>query len=269
MPPLKGFLLFLISVISLMLCSAVLRAEDKNKVLLLSLEWPPYSGAKLAGNGVVSKRVTAAYKAQGQNAKIGFFPWRQTIRLPYTDHRFTGYFPTYPSVERKQVCHLSEPVGVSQVGLAESRKKPLSWKRVEDLARYRIGVVEAYANEDVFDRLVNAGKIQTTSSESDAANLLRLLKGQVDTVVVDANVFTWLLANDARLRPYRDRLQMNERLLVTWPLYVCFRKDEEGAALRDRFNAGLATLPIEGLAVPSQSIKPVKPAPAKSPKKPR
>ena len=270
MPVLKGFLFFLIGIVSLLLLAAPLRANDKNTVVLLTLEWPPYTGIKLPANGTVTKRIKAAYRALGLDAKIGFFPWRRAIRLPYTDHRFTGFFPTYPSIERKQVCHFSEPVGISPVGLAERRKNALSWKRVEDLARYRIGVVTAYANEDTFDRLVKDGSIKTTGSETDADNLLQLINGRIDAAIIDTHVFEWLLANDPRLRPYRAKLGMNERLLVTWPLYVCFRKDAEGAALRDRFNAGLATLHEDALLPmetgPNKNIntdKPVQPKPGR------
>ncbi|MDI1302849.1 MAG: transporter substrate-binding domain-containing protein [bacterium] len=265
MPPVKGFLFVLLGIISVLLLAAPLRAEDKNMVVLLSLEWPPYTGVKLPANGFTAKRVKAAYAAQGQEAKIGFYPWRRAMRLPYTDHRFTGFFPTYPSAERKQVCYLSDPVGVSPVGLAELRKKPLGWKRIEDLTPYRIGVVTAYANEDSFDRLVKNGSIKTTNSETDADNLLHLLSGRIDAAVIDIHVFDWLLAHDVRLQPYRDRLQMNERLLVTWPTFVCFRKDAEGAALRDQFNAGLASLHDEVSQAQDKDIKAGKAASAGKP----
>jgi polar amino acid transport system substrate-binding protein len=245
------------------------QAEDTKSVVLLTLEWPPYTSVKLADNGFISRRVKAAYAATGQDAKIGFFSWRRAMRLPYTDHRFTAFFPAYPSPERKQVCHFSDPIGVSQLGLAQMRRKPLQWTHTDDLERYRVGVVSGYVNEDSFDRLAKAGSIKTAATETDAENLLSLVQGRVDGAVIDAAVFDWLLNNDKRLRPWRERLQMNERLLVTWPLFVCFRKDAEGAALRDHFNAGLAALneDISHKSIDSaheELIKPVeKPAPTK------
>lgn len=266
MPQWKGFLPLFTCLALLGMTVMPAHADEKEKdkgdtVVLLTLEWPPYTGIKLPGNGFVAQRVRAAYAAQGQDAKIGFFSWRRAMRLPYTDHRFTGFFPAYPSLERKQVCHLSEPVGVSPLGLAQLKTKPLKWTRVEDLSSYRIGVVTAYANEDTFDKLVKEGTITTVGTESDAENLLNLARGKVDGVVIDSHVFEWVLKNDARLRPYRDRLQMHERLLVTWPLFVCFRKDAEGAALRDRFNAGLASLHEDGKLSPEKNSSAVKQQP--------
>lgn len=241
------------------------KKEEKKGPVLLTLEWPPYTSVKLADNGVISSRIKAAYAAVNQDAKIGFFSWRRAMRLPYTDRRFTGFFPAYPSAERKQVCHFSEPVGMSQLGLAQLNKKPLSWARVEDLSRYRLGIVHAYANEESFDRLAKEGRIKTTGTETDAENLLNLIKGRVDGAVIDAEVFKWLLKNDARLSPWSKHLQMNERLLVTWPLFVCFRKDPEGALLRDQFNAGLSTL-HQDLGMAAANTEPVS-KPAEKPQK--
>lgn len=244
--------------------SMPVQAEDKKNVVLLTLEWPPYTSVKLADSGFISKRVKAAYTAIGQDAKIGFFSWRRAMRLPYTDRRFAGFFPAYPSPERKQVCHLSEPIGISQLGLAQMKKRPLSWSRTDDLVRYRLGVVTAYSNEESVDRLIKSGSLKTTATETDAENLLNLVKGRVEAAVIDAYVFDWLLKNDARLRPWRDQLQMNERLLVTWPLFVCFRKDDEGAALRDRFNEGLAaTHEVDSLAHEDRASAPAKPVKSK------
>lgn len=272
MPQWKGFLPLLACLALSGLTVASAHADDKDKgrdkdpVVLLTLEWPPYTGIKLPRNGFVSERVRAAYAALGQDARIGFFSWRRALRLPYTDHRFAGFFPAYPSMERKQVCHLSEPVGVSPLGLAQLRSKPLKWTRVEELANYRIGVVTAYANEDSFDKLAKDGVIKTTDAETDAENLINLVRGKVDGVVIDSHVFEWVLKNDARLRPYRERLQMHERLLVTWPLFVCFRKDAEGAAMRDRFNTGLAMLHEDSRLSPEKAVNAGSKTPAPAPK---
>lgn len=241
-------------------------AADSNPVVLLTLEWPPYTGVKLPGNGFVTERVRSAYGTLGQETRFGFFSWRRAMRLPYSDQRFTGFFPAYPTQERKRVCHFSEPVGMSPLGLAQLRNKPLQWARIEDLQPYRLGVVDAYANEDELDRRIQAGQQNVLVSQSDAENLLNLAKGRVAGAVIDSHVFEWVMKNDVRLRPWRDQLQMNTRLLVTWPLFVCFRKDEAGAVLRDHFNTGLANLHEAGKLFPENPVSPAKgTAPQKSP----
>lgn len=217
--------------------------------VLLTLEWPPYTGLKLSENGPVTERVRAIYAALGEDVKVGFFSWRRAMHLPASDRRFIAYFPAYPTLQRQHSCHLSAPVGGSSpLGVAQRRSQPLHWRQAADLAAYRMGVVTDYANEDTFDRLVQEGRIQTLSSESDADNLFNLATGKVDGAIIDQRVFAWLMQHDVRLQPYRDQLQLHERLLATWPLVLCFRKNAEGAAERDRFNAGLERLQMREAA---------------------
>jgi hypothetical protein len=40
------------------------------------------------------------------------------------------------------------------------------------------------------------------------------------------------------LQPHKAKLQMNAQRLETKALYVCFRNDDAGRRLRDRFNLG-------------------------------
>lgn len=44
-------------------------AESRKTVVLLTLEWLPYTGTWLPANGFISQRVKTAYAAQGQEAK--------------------------------------------------------------------------------------------------------------------------------------------------------------------------------------------------------
>lgn len=221
-------------------------AASSGAPVLLTLEWPPYTGSTLPGKGWNSERIRQVYAAEGREVRIGFFSWRRALSLPYSDHRFAGYFPEYPSPRRQQTCNYSSSIGESPVGIAEPANRPLHWQNVDDLQRYRIGVVSAYVNEDRFDSLAAAGRIATRESTDDEHNLLKLGAGKVDGAIIDTRVFAWLMQNDAALASLRGRLQMNAHLLTTWPLVVCFRPDADGAAERDAFNAALARLPDAG-----------------------
>lgn len=212
------------------------------KLTLLTLEWPPYTSNNLPDKGFISKRVLDAYSTMGFEAVPGFFNWRDAVNLHYTDTRFTALYPVYPTKERKKVCNFSDPIGSSQLGLAQRNIRPLTWRKIEDLKKYRIGLVDGYGNEDELDRLVQEGKVVTVKAASDTDNLIHLAKKRIDAAVIDQAVFNWLIKNDARLIPYRKQLQMNKRLLTTWSLHVCFRPDSKGNRLKKQFNKGLAKL---------------------------
>lgn len=185
--------------------------------------------------------VRAAYAAVGDQVRIGYFSWHRIRRLPQDNAAITGSFPHYFSTERDSRCHFSEPIGSSPLGLVVALRRRPVWERVEDLARYRIGTVKSYSNTPKFDRLVAAGKIRTLPALTDQDNLRNLVAGKVDAVIIDRNVYAYLL----KQKPFRDSaplLSLDPRMLVVHQLYVCFPKTEKGRAERDLFNKGLLTL---------------------------
>ncbi|MDF2445515.1 MAG: hypothetical protein K0S46_751 [Moraxellaceae bacterium] len=217
-----------------------LPASAETRVLVTG-EWPPYTGLHEPEGGSMAAIVRAAYAAQGDEVRIGFFSWYRIRRLPRDNGGITASFPHYNAEERATRCHFSNPIGSSPLGLALPLRSTLHWGRLEDLGRYRIGTVKSYSNTLAFDRLVAAGRIRTVQAVTDADNLRNLLAGKVDAAIIDRNVFAYLLRQD-NFRGKAAQLRLDQRLLVVHNLYVCFPKNEKGLADRDHFNAGLGTL---------------------------
>lgn len=236
MPPrskLQGWLL-------LVLLSLPVASRAGTQVLLTG-EWPPYTGINEPEGGSMAAVVRAAYASQGDQVRLGFFGWFRIARLLATDKGFTASFPHYYSAERAARCHFSRPIGSSPLGLAARRGTSLQWTDVTDLQRYRIGTVRSYVSVPALDRLVASRKVRTLTALDDADNLRNLVAGKVDAIVVDRNVFAYLLRSDA-FRDSATQLRLDPRVLVMHDLYMCFPRTPAGLAARDRFNAGLARL---------------------------
>ncbi len=220
--------------------------------ILLTLEWPPYTGIKEPDGGTVTRLVKSAFAAEGDDTRIGYFSWRRALQLPRTDRRFAAIYPMYYAKDRESRCYFSEPIGYSPVGLAERRQRPLRWQQLTELAPYTIGVVNGYVNSPEFDALVQAGKLKVLASENDEQNLKQLLNKRVDAVVIDHNTFHYLDQGQTRVRGMSRQLQLNGRLLIKHPLYMCFPRDDEGLALREQFNRGLRLVQSPPPAKPGQ-----------------
>lgn len=226
----------------LFLCALVLGAPAGAATrIMVTGEWPPYTGVEEADGGTMTAIVRAAYAAVGDDVRVGFFAWSRIRRLPQDNVDVTGSFPHYFSEERASRCHFSQPIGSSPMGLAVRLGRELRWTRLEDLGRYRIGTVKSYSNTPAFDRLVASGRIRTVPAATDADNVRNLLSGKVDAVIIDRNVFAYLLSRPP-LREQAPLLRLDSRLLVVHRLYACFPKTDKGRAARDRFDAGLRTL---------------------------
>lgn len=221
-----------------------MRAHAEAHVLITG-EWPPYTGVREPQGGSITAVVRQAFAEQGDDIRVGFFPWSRVQRMVRLNRAYAGKFPDYYSTERARECHFSRPVGESPLGVAELRGRPVQWSRVEDLQRYRMGVVGTYVNSPAFDELVAEGKIQVVTALDDEENLRNLLQGKTEAAIIDRNVFAYLLQKDS-VQGAGQQLQLNPAVFMVHKLYVCFQKNEQGRVLRDRFDRGLAGLQAPG-----------------------
>lgn len=214
--------------------------------VLITGEWPPYTGIREPNGGSISAVVRQALAAEGLDVKIGFFAWNRLRPLMDLNRDYGGRFPDYYSRERSAGCYYSDVIGESPLGLAELRATPVQWNDVRDLENFRIGTVKTYVNTPEFDRLVKSGKLSTLSAADDEENLDNLIAGKVDAAVIDRNVYAYLMTRSLRLKAAATRLQLNPKVMIVHKLYVCFSRNEKGRVLRDKFNKGLKSLQAPG-----------------------
>lgn len=217
------------------------------EVLVTTLEWPPYTGKHLPGGGAVTEAVRQAFDDAGIRTEVLVVPWKRAVAYA-RDGKFgaTAYFPGYHCNHQPGFIS-SRPIGTGPLGLAERVDADISWKTLDDLASLRVGTVVGYANTPAFDERVEDGSLEVISSLSDVENLLKLGQGKLDAAVVDRYVFEHLMRTESRLAPYAGELRVDANMLETKNLYLCFRAEPEGEALRDLFNAGLRSVDFDAI----------------------
>jgi polar amino acid transport system substrate-binding protein len=236
--------------LALALSGAVLHtasAQSLKTLRLASLEWAPYVGSTLEGDGLTSHIVDSAARQFGYTARVEYFPWTRAMQLGVKDAQYAGYFPAYYTDERAQTCYFSSPVGSSTVGFAYLRSVPLQWETLQDLSSKRIAVVSGFANGAAFDDLVKQGKLKVDPSPNDMLNLRKLLAGRVDVVVIDKLVMRYLLLTEPTLARERAQFSFHERALAELPLHVCFQKSPEGQDIQQAFNRALLSVQLRKL----------------------
>lgn len=218
-----------------------LSAEQK-LARLTSLHWPPYTIAN-SGTGLTDETVRKAFAAVGWQVETVYMPWSEAVAR-VRDGGADGVYPEYRSAERDTECVMSPAIGESPLGFAERQRSPIAWNRLEDIRTKRIGVVSDYVNEETFDTMVREGHLKVDESPSDALALRKLAMGRLDLVVIDRNVFRYLLDSDTILRPLAGQMHFNNKLLESKSLHICFRDDPQGRAAAAAFTAGLKELRI-------------------------
>ncbi|QDQ28460.1 amino acid ABC transporter substrate-binding protein [Chitinimonas arctica] len=220
---------------------------DSKTIVLASLDWPPYTGAKLPDQGASVAVAKAAFKAMGYDLKVEFYPWSRAVQLGKADPGYAGYFPEYDSADVRKDFTLSDPMGTGPLGLAQRIDAPVTWNSIADLANKKVGVVQDYVNTAEFDARVAAKQQRVDVAMDDGKNLLKLGSGRSDLAVVDSNVFTYLMKTDAELKPYVGKLAMNAKVLENKKLYICFKKDAEGQRIAKIFNEGVKKIDVNAI----------------------
>jgi len=218
-------------VIFLLFPGAAVSAEP---LVLGSLDWPPFVGADLPGQGRVAMRVRTICDAAGMDLRISFLPWKRVL-LSMQSGSVEGFFPEYASGAGRERYYFSRPVGCSVLGLVYRRIRPVRWSSLEDLAGLVLGVVDGYVNSEEFDRLVRNGVLRTVKCNSDVLALRMIRAGRVDAVVMDRDVFHFLTASDGPDQEHAP-LAFSSKPFAVNTLHVCFPKTPRGADLVERFD---------------------------------
>lgn len=234
--------------ILLMGITLVASAQGQKKVHFTSLEWPPYSGAGLRGQGASVAVAKAAFEVMGYDLQVDFYPWARTVGLAKAKgSHYHGYFPEYYSAEIEQEFLFSDPIGTGPLGFAEQTFNPILWEKMDDLASYKIGVVRGYVNTEELDKRIADGRIKAEPVVADVDNIKKLSIGRLDLAVIDPNVFNYLMAHKPELKKAKPLVKINYRILENKELFLCFKNTEEGNELRAIFNQGLKKIDIEAV----------------------
>jgi len=227
--------------------------SSSDTVRVATLEWPPYTGADLPGNGAITEIVRMAFQAAGLVSDDLILPWKRAIAYAKSGQDgVVAYYPGYHCHHDKGFT-ASNRIGEGPLNFAERIDRDIRWDTLHDLEALHIGTVVGYANTESFDQWVKDGRLTTITSINDTENLKKLADGKIDLAVVDGFVFKHLVRTQPELAAVRDSIRLDDHALDVKNLFLCFRDDDEGRHLRDLFNEGLKS--VDRTAVWRQSLQ--------------
>ncbi len=215
-------------------------------VTVTTLEWPPYTSDVLPKGGATTEVVRQAFAAVETEVNVAILPWKRAISMAKEDQASVAYYPGYHCRHVEGFVQ-SDPIGNGPLGFAENVNAPVTWENVDDIGeqKLKVGTDLGYANTDEFDEKAGTGWIRAIPAPDDITNLRKLARQRIDVAVIDKLVLSYLLATEDSLSGMADTLVFNERPLEDKTLFLCFNDDENGRALRDTFNSGLAKIDVE------------------------
>jgi polar amino acid transport system substrate-binding protein len=211
------------------------REAEPPPVLLVTGEWPPYTGAKLEGGGLAVELVRAVFAEMGRNAEIRFYPWRRCEAYVRQGMAWAT-FPFAITEERRAQYLFSDPLIESDSVLFYYGSKMASFElnELSDLRPYTIGASSGYWYEKMFRE---AG-LRVAPSLDDLTGLKQLKMRRVDLHPMERRVGLWLI--DHHFEQDRGSFGIVEKSLRTNQNALMVSKSHpDSRALLEAFNAAL------------------------------
>ena len=176
---------------------------------LASVEWPPYRGEALVGQGEALRLLRSELKKNGIELEVDFMPWNRAVKLARRGD-YIGYFPAWP--EEVGVGFVASPlIDNSSIALISYKNADIDDSSLpEALDGNRIGVVNSY----VYPYFIQALLDRPGTKIEDVANdrtLIRLLaKKRVKLALTDPR----LMQHYAEIDNYDNLTVLMDKLKV-------------------------------------------------------
>ena len=224
--------------LSFLLTSYFLNAQ--NDLNLHSDKWPPFTDVK-GEKSVATDLVQTALKRiehPGHTTIAEFDDILKQLQSGEVD----GSVALWKTEEREQFLVYSKPYLQNQLILVGLKGKKVDFKKSEELAGSRLGLVKSYAyNKDLLDQK----DITFIYSQSDQENLELLFDEKIDYLLVDQLLIQYLMKY--QLNDVEELLSIANRPLEVKPLYFVLHKDVANAEeIMIAFNAEINKMIKDG-----------------------
>ncbi|MGL4713720.1 MAG: substrate-binding periplasmic protein, partial [Shewanella sp.] len=155
---------------------------------LVATNYPPFYAEALPEQGGVAQVVKEAFKRQGYNASLKFYPFARAALLVKTGQA-DGIVGLWYRKERELWAHYSDPIQSVQIVFYKRKDAPLRFSQLSDLKPFIIGIGRGYANPP---EILAAG-LTTEEGNSDEMNLKKLHLKRIDLVLIGHNLATYLI----------------------------------------------------------------------------
>ncbi|WP_271410244.1 substrate-binding periplasmic protein [Pseudomonas sp. Q1-7] len=228
-----GFALF-----ALLLACAGAHAET---LRMAADVWPPFTDARLPGNGLAAELVSTALKRAGHRAEYVEVPWARVLRGVQVGE-YDLVVSAWYSEERARFGQFSQPYLTNRVLFLKRKGTVVDYQGPEDLKRYSIAVVRGYSYLPSFDADTTLNKVPVMGFPMGAR---MLAAGRVQLTLEDELVARSYLNRE--LSGIREQLEFLPRPLSENGLHILVRRSHpRHRQLVEAFDQAMQTMREDG-----------------------
>lgn len=158
------------------------------EIKLVSDVWPPFTNST-EQKSIANELVQEALRRMEITSSVNIEPFAMVL-TDLQSNKFSGSAALWKISEREDYLYFSNPYLQNQLMLVSKKEVVVNNLSIKDLSNKRIGVVKGYAYAD---SLVNNPNIELVTSESDQRNVEKLFTGEIDFLLVDALVLSYMM----------------------------------------------------------------------------
>lgn len=234
--------LFIYTSLAFFFSSPFLRAEV---ITMATGEWPPFYGAKLPKQGVVSEIARQALKATDHEFIINFMPWARAMH-EVKKGTYHGLFGCWVNEQVKKDYVVSkEIIGSGDGHFLVQKDNMLSGLTPEDLDGKVVGIIRNYPVSETLKGLFEHGKVVKKE-----VSQLEQLYGLLELKRIDVILENYQVAKYHFLKIFPGK-EFNLKIVgkdnIDGGLYICWSKNKvEIKAIAQAFDRAVRQMRSDG-----------------------
>lgn len=207
------------------------------KVILVTMEVPPFMSPKLPDQGAAIYALREAFLRAGYELEMRFVPVPRMRQVGFGDDGVNGFFPSFVDEKFNEKLVLSKLFYRTPWVIVERKDKPIIWKEARDLLKYKGGNVAGYVLRSQVADAYKDNMHRLETAKNDSLNILKLIHKRVDFIFIDQNTFKFIVGTHPEIAPYADRLAINPKVVALNSYGVDFKDNKVSRKIMEDFNA--------------------------------
>lgn len=212
---------------------------------IASLQWQPYSGSDLEGEGRSIEALRHLLASSNIELQVDFFPWKRAKDYARSKD-YIGYFPAWPD-EVDSGFVPSPAVDWSWISVIHHKEIAVTHKSLSHLFRdYRVAIISSYTYPKEIYIAAKAYPEHTFSISDEYSMLMMLSHQHIDIGITDGDV----------VRYYADKLGVSNVgtafHLMRIPLVIALRDTPDNQQVINEItvmlNSELSTTPVSEMS---------------------
>tara|TARA_Y100001970_G_C14126697_1_gene799343 strand:+ start:58 stop:813 length:756 start_codon:yes stop_codon:yes gene_type:complete len=223
-------------------------AHSKERITLLTGEWPPFIGKKLKGYGIGAQLVKRAFEKKDISVRINFTTWENAFEWTRKGSSGDGTFFWSKTEEREDDFIYSIPAMVERNVFFHLRGRRFFWKNIRDLRFKKLGVVKGFSYGRELDLAIKKGKFKKIIYEKTTLqNFNNLLRKKIDVFPHEVSVGYYELKENFSRSKYKKVIHNKKDIGKDYTYLLMSKKyKRKSYRLMKIFNQSLAEMMVDG-----------------------